>query len=164
MENNSDTTKDINRIESLRRKGFRWGAVSALSAVSLFIVYARAEFAAVELMLLLGLISGCSLVMVLKLNAGAVHEQTNEEVAFIHLQTSLPLGITLLLPVIGIWSIRVAVMALRGKCTRSGGTLKETPPPHLIGSTSVHLGILLLILTVVIQGIWLICLYDNFIR
>ena len=164
MENNPDIAKDMNHVDILRRKGYVWGTICALSAVNCFILYAWAGFPPGVLMLSLGLISGFSLIMVLKLNAEAVHKQTNEEIAFIHLETSLPIGITLLVPVIGIWSVRVAITALRGKCMRSGGTLKATPPPHLIGRTSVHLGILLLILTIVIQGIWLIWFYDNFIR
>ena len=164
MESHSDTSKEIDHIENLKRKGSIWGTISALSAISFFIVFEWAEFPSAVLMLLPGSISGCSLIVVLTLNAEAVHKQTNEDLAFIHLQTSLPLGITLLLPVFGIWAIKVAVMALRGTCARSGGTLKETPKPHLIGSTSVHLGMLLLVLTAVIQGSWFICLYDHFIR
>lgn len=163
--NNSNIVKDINYIESLKRKGYIWGTTCAFSAISLLIAITWTEFSAAGLIILLGLISVCSLIMVLKLNAEAVHRQTSEEIAFIHLQTSLPLSITLLVPVIGIWfTIRTASMALRGKYIRSGGTLKETPPPHLIGGTSVHLGILLMILTIVIQGIWLIILWGNFTR
>lgn len=112
--NNSNIVKDINYIESLKRKGYIWGTICAFSAISLLIAITWTEFSAAGLIILLGLISVCSLIMVLKLNAEAVHKQTNEEIAFIHLQTSLPLSITLLVPVIGIWfTIRTASMALR---------------------------------------------------
>lgn len=144
-------------VAGLVRRGRVWAAVCALAATLGFLAatisppFALRGWAAS----LLWAVALSSFVMVLISNARALAKQTGEDLAYVHLQTSLLVGLSFLVPYLGVFlPVAVAIKAIRGKLPRSGGSLTETPPPHLIGEISVHFGMLLIVISVLIQLMW----------
>lgn len=124
-------------------------------AVSSLIMGIMAGTEYIGLTLILGLISVLSLIIFLKINAEMIQSKTGEEIAFIHLTTTLPIGLGLLCPGIGaILCLKVSILAFKGKFPKSGGTMKNEAQLHDVGKSNYSLGLLLIFLSIVAHTWW----------
>lgn len=130
-----------------------WVAAGAGLLLGATVLLSTIWFPGFWVQFLLGLALLACLMTGLVLNARAVHLQTGEDAAYIHLLTTLPILLCIMVPVVGaVVSFLVGTRSIVGRYNRSG---ESSQPKHRVGRTSRPLGILLIAISVS-QVLWLL--------